>query len=71
MSEINKKREKYFFERKDYLIINIFPTPDFLEIVCREGGDYIKFRVYGSSEEDFYIVEKQERINGFFVKIYG
>ena len=40
MSEINKKREKYFFERKDYLIVDIFPTPNFLEIVCREGGDY-------------------------------
>lgn len=40
-----KKAENRALERLDYILETI-PTPDFVEIVGRMGGDTVTYRVY-------------------------
>lgn len=40
-----EKAENRAFERLDYILETI-PTPDFVEIVGRMGGDTVTYRVY-------------------------
>lgn len=52
----NEKRLKYFKKKKSMRVLNTYETKDFLEVICREGGDTLTFRVYG--EDEFVIYER-------------
>ena len=52
----NEKRLKYFKKKKSMRVLNTYETKDFLEVICREGGDTLTFRVYG--EDKFVIYER-------------
>ena len=52
-----EQAEDRALESMDYILETI-PTPDFVEIVGRMGGDIITYRVYDNG--DMY--ERQERI---------
>lgn len=44
---IIKKAQKKVLEKLDY-ILETYPTPDFVEIVGRVGGDTVTYRVYNN-----------------------
>lgn len=52
----NEKRLKHFKKEKPFSVLYTYETKDFLEVICREGGDTLTFRVYG--EDEFVIYEK-------------
>ena len=49
MNEVTKKRinkaQDIALEDMDY-ILDVFPAPDFVEVVGRMGGDTVTYRVY-------------------------
>lgn len=51
-------RLDYFNEKVDGIILQMFATRDFLEVVVDRYGDVIKYRVYGNEQEGFRLCVK-------------
>ena len=41
-----KKAQDIALEDMDYSILDVFPAPDFVEVVGRMGGDTVTYRVH-------------------------
>jgi hypothetical protein len=54
VAELTEKRMKYWKNRYDHKILDTYESIDFLEISTR---GHI-WRVYGTNEDNFYVVEK-------------
>ena len=61
MQEINvaKKRVEYFENMVGGIILDVYETKEFTEIVCRRGSDVITYRVYGNEALGYSITERQ------------
>lgn len=56
-----EKRMAYFKQQENPdRILETCNTKDFLEVICKYGGDVVTFRVYDSAKEPsgFYITER-------------
>lgn len=53
-------RYEYFLSTDEEFdeIIESYSTPDYDEIVTKNGGDYIRTRIYGDEETGFKMYEK-------------
>ena len=52
-------RLEYFKQRYgNPKILDIYECRDFIEVVCRMGGDTLLVRVYGNEREGFKVYEK-------------
>lgn len=53
-----KKRVEYFKNMISGIILAVYETKEFTEIVCRRGGDVITYRVYGNKALGYSITER-------------
>lgn len=53
-------RFEYFLDCEEEFdeIVDSYSTPDYDEVVVKNGGDYIRTRIYGDEETGFTMYEK-------------
>lgn len=55
---MSKKRVEYFKNMMGGIILDVYETKEFTEIVCRRGGDVITYRIYGNEVLGYSITER-------------
>lgn len=55
---MSKKRIEYFENMVGGIILDVYETKEFTEIVCRRGSDVITYRVYGNEALGYSITER-------------
>ena len=56
--KLETKRKKFFENRVDAEILDIYTCDSFTEFIVKRGGDVERYRVYGTDKTNFYITEK-------------
>lgn len=55
---MSKKRVEYFKIMIGGIILDVYETKEFTEIVCRRGSDVITYRIYGNEALGYTVTER-------------
>lgn len=53
-----KKRTEYFEIMIGGIILDMYETKEFTDIICKRGGDVITYRIYGNEAIGYTVTER-------------